>query len=319
MSRIVERLLSGVPVRDAVLEARDYFRNNLDYEKISSEAEFLGFNGTLAAYTDRLKKIDQTPEYTVYSFSVYCPDLIGTVYDADNPHPLEVTLYLPASVDPNETGFVDTLARSYKTGEEIRDALKFLSAPGETVFKPMQFKPLWEARYYYSYDPTAIDPPDDPDWDKYVEIISDYVREFEDIQKQYVDACSSLESFYKYCETYSVSVADPEIVKYSGDYYFMLSNDDIMFYYDEASSNVARVGREDGLDFSIRDYLSSPYNKTTCWLDFTDDADIESCVAQAQELVNHSAKTPSENITVLFDNLLKIPGIKDLEFEPDFD
>lgn len=140
---LVDRILSGVSIRDAVFESLGYFRNSGEWENIDSENDLVMFGGTVAAFAPDLKMIGCTPQYCTYQFQVYCPDLIGSSYDADDPHPLKVTVYLPMSLDPNATGFEDCLKRSFNDGSDVRDYLKYLYAPGDAVFKSMKIERGW--------------------------------------------------------------------------------------------------------------------------------------------------------------------------------
>lgn len=137
---LLDRILSGVSVRDAVFESIPYFRNNGDYEAISNEREMMSFSGVLSAFSPELKVVEDTPLYRAYTFQVYCPDLIGPVYDADDPHPLKVKIYLSTDIDPQP--FIKALERSFDDGSDVRDSLKFLYAPGDHIFKSMEIEHL---------------------------------------------------------------------------------------------------------------------------------------------------------------------------------
>ena len=137
---LLDQILSGKPVRDAVFESLSYFRNNGDYEAIQNERELMSFNGKLSAFSPIIDLLVDSPAYRTYVFKVYCPDLIGTVYDADDPHPMEIKVYLPSDIDMKETGFEKALRNSYENETEMRDFIKFLYAPGEHIFKSMEIK-----------------------------------------------------------------------------------------------------------------------------------------------------------------------------------
>ena len=139
---VVSQILSGASVRDAVLESIR-LSESTDYEQIDSEPTFLGFNRTIAAFAPDVNLTSATPVYKGYSFKVYCPDLIGERYDADDPHPYEVTVYVEPDSDVYLDVFSDALDQSFKNGTDIRKSIPALYSGDAYLLKAMKFKPLW--------------------------------------------------------------------------------------------------------------------------------------------------------------------------------
>ena len=322
---VIDQLLAGKSVRDAVFESISYFKNNGDWEKITSESEFLTFNGKVAAFSPDLVVVKKGSDYTVYSFKVYCPDLIGSVYDADDPHPINVLVTLPATLDPNQTGFVDRLKQSFEDGSEIRDAIKFLYAPGESTFKPLQFKALWEgALPLKEWDPDEVEYPDyysgEYSDEKYEEITEDLeaqVKEFEDKQDDLVKACESYNSFINYCKNHDVYVNDPALdAPVSDEYIFELIDDDLSAEYDALADDIKAA---DGDYYSglFADLLPR-WRVLMCHVIFNE-ADAE-LLNQVKSLVKLYDANPTKFATyTLFEKIKAIPGVKEVSFDTEVD
>ena len=139
---LISKILSGTPVREAIFESLEENRSFDVYENIRTEPDFFGFIGKLAAFSPELKMLTATPQMTSYSFQVYSPDLIGPVYDADDPHPYEIIVRIDPRTDTRQ--FEVDLKRSFDDGMDIRSSIRYLLAGGESTFKPIDIKPLWE-------------------------------------------------------------------------------------------------------------------------------------------------------------------------------
>ena len=137
---IMDRLLGGVSARDAVFESLNYLMDIDDYEAIKSERDLFGFSGTLSLFDKKPKVSAATPYYQTIQFQVYCPELIGPVYDADDAHPLTVNVPVNPDFFEKHPDFYDICEEFFNSGEDFRTLLKlFVPASSDLAMPIMCF------------------------------------------------------------------------------------------------------------------------------------------------------------------------------------